>query len=266
MRARALALTLSLCLPLAGCRRKHVPVARATELPYPTCPAGPLPAGEVLTERTLRAAPNALEPDVVERFSVTRRDCLTVFTARQDWHMNVSEIEVVYDARGIPLRAWKRMTIPGARNGEGAADTRRYELRTPEVVITRAAPNHPRGFELLRGGVPSAVIGPGRGLLTMWIQRARLQVGQRVRETVLDMRELVEKIRPVTLRREPDMTHPEIGRRVRVYTVYGRETVFTDENDVVIGDLGGMRPADRVPGPAPAPLPVPSPPDPVHTP
>lgn len=261
---RASAFAFALLTLAAGCRRKHVPVARATELPYPACPAGPLPVGETLAEGSLRAAPNALEPDVTERFTLVRRDCLTVFTTRQDWHMNVSEVEVVFDARGVPLRAWKRMTIPGAR--DGAADIRRYELRTPEVVITRTAPDHPRGFELLRGGTPSAVIGPGRGLLTVWIQRAHLAVGQRVRETVLDMRELVEKIRPVTLRREPDMVHPDFGRRVRVYTVYGRETVFTDDNDVVIGDLGGLRPADRVPGPAPAPLPVPDPADPVHTP
>lgn len=264
MRARALVLAL-LTLSV-GCRRKHVPVARAAELPYPTCPGGPLPAGETLASGSLRAAPDALEPDVSERFTITRRDCLTVFTARQDWRMNVSEVEVVYDARGIPLRAWKRMTIPGARHGDGAADIRRYELRTPEVVITRRAPDRPRAFELLRGGAPTVVIGPGRGILTVWIQRVHLAVGQRVRETALDMRELVEKIRPVTLRREPDMDHPAIGRRVRVYTVYGRETVFTDDNDVVLGDLGGLRPADRVPGPAPAPLAVPGPPDPVNTP
>jgi hypothetical protein len=32
-------------------------------------------------------------------------------------------------------------------------------------------------------------------------------------------------------------------RRVRVYTIYGREPFFTDENDVVLGDLAGLLPA-----------------------
>lgn len=265
MRLARIALSLFfLSLPV-GCRRKHVPVAQAPELPYPACPGESSRGTAVDFEGALRAAPNALEADVVERFSLTRRDCLAVFSARQDWHRNVSEIEVVFDARGLPLRAWKRMTVPGDPRGEAGADVRRYELRTPEVVITRRAPEVPRSFELLRGGRPTAVIGPGRGLLSVWIRRARLAPGGRVRELVLDMRELLERIRPVTLRREDDMNHPELGR-VRVYTVYGRETVFTDENDVVVGDLGGMRNATRVPGPMPAPLPTPGAPDPVNTP
>ncbi len=35
-----------------------------------------------------------------------------------------------------------------------------------------------------------------------------------------------------------------MGRTVRVYTFFGKETVFADDNDVVIGDLAGMRPSD----------------------
>lgn len=263
---RVAALALVLLALTASCRRKHVPVDRAAELPYPTCPEGPLPAAVPEVTRALRAAPDSLEPDVAERFTLAARGCLRVLSARQDWHMNVSEVEVVYDARGLPLRAWKRMTIPGDPRGARGADIRRYELRTPEVVITRRAPGGARSFEILRGERPSVVIGPGRGLLTVWIQRARLAPGERVRETALDMRELLERIRPVTLRREADMDHAGIGRRVRVYTVYGRETVFTDERDVVIGDLGGMRPAERVPGTAPAELPTPDAPDPENTP
>ncbi|MFO0624236.1 MAG: hypothetical protein U0325_01350 [Polyangiales bacterium] len=262
---RVAALALSLLALTSSCRRKHVPVDRATELPYPTCDGG-APTDVTRVERAMRAAPDALEPDVSERFTLAERGCLRVLASRQDWHMNVSEVEVVYDARGIPLRAWKRMTIPGDPRGARGADIRRYELRTPEVVITRRAPGGARTFELLRGERPTVVIAPGRGVLTAWIQRAHLAPGERVREVALDMRELLERIRPVTLRRESDMDHPGIGRRVRVYTVYGRETVFTDDDDVVIGDLGGMRPAERVPGPAPSPLPTPEPPDPERTP
>jgi hypothetical protein len=262
---RASALALSLLALLSSCRRKHVPVASAPELAYPLC-AGDAGA-RVEFAGDLRAAPNALEPDVTEHFSLEDRGCLRAFIARQDWHMNVSEIEVLYDPRGMPLRAWKRMTIPGARNGDGAADIRRYELRTPEVVITRRSAGEARRFEILRGERPTVVIGPGRGLLSVWIRRANLGVGERVRENALDMRELVERLRPVTLRREPDMTPPGFGAPVRVYTVYGRETVFTDANNVVLGDLGGMRPASRLAHlPPVVPLPVPDAPDPVHTP
>lgn len=263
MRAPALALCLLAFAP--ACRRKHVPVASATELPYPTCAADAGARRDFAGE--LRAAPNALEPDVTERFSHERRGCLWAFTARQDWHMNVSEIEVLYDEQGAPLRAWKRMTIPGARDGEGAADIRRYELRTPEVVITRRSAREGRRFEILRGPRPTVVLGPGRGLLSVWIRRANLAVGERVRENVLDMRELVERLRPVTLRREPDMTPAGFTTPVRVYTVYGRETVFTDEHGVIVGDLGGMRPAAQLRHLGPVtPLPVPSPADPVNTP
>jgi len=87
-----------------------------------------------------------------------------------------------------------------------------------------------------------------------------------VREHVLDMRELLETLRPVTLRRDPDLYVAALGRTVRVYTVYGRESVFADESDTVIGDLAGMLPADRVTTPAPLPMPRYGEPDPVHTP
>ena len=80
----------------------------------------------------------------------------------------------------------------------------------------------------------------------MWIKRARLAPGEKVRELVLDIRAL-EKIELVTLLREPDMDHEELGR-VRVYTFYGRETVFADEQDRIVGDLAGMRRGASKPG------------------
>ena len=53
---------------------------------------------------------------------------------------------------------------------------------------------------------------------------------------------------------------------MRVYTFFGRETVFADEHDVVIGDLAGMRPSDSLTTPEPDALPEYGGPDPVHTP
>ena len=65
-------------------------------------------------------------------------------------------------------------------------------------------------------------------------------------------------IRDVTLQRVEARDVEGLGR-VRVYTVYGREPVFTDENDVVVGDLMGLRLASAVPGEIPDPMPDPDP-------
>lgn len=250
-----LIITAALALsPLAGCKRKRVAVDRAPELPYPSCDGGDAGEGRLLASGHLRAGPLSVERNVVERFELRVRDCLRVMTVRQEWPLNTSDLEVVYDASLRPLRAWKRMALPGAST---PPDIRRYELRAPEVYVTRRGPDGALTHERLRGGRPTVVLGPGRGLVTAWLQRARLPVGGRVRELALDARDLMESVRPVTLRREPDMVHPDYHRRVRVYTLYGRESVFADDDDVVIGDLAGMRPDALLRG-FPAPPPVPS--------
>ncbi len=260
------ALLVALALAAVACKRKHVPVASVPELPYPSCGGAALPAGELVAEGSLRAGPDHNEPSVVERFEMRRRDCLYVLTARQEWARMSSDVEVVYDRDLVPLRAWKRMTIPGVSRADGNADIRRYELRTPEVTITRRVAGGARTYEVLRGERPTVIIGPGRGTLTPWLRRARLAVGGAVREQALDMRELLETLRPVTLRRDPDLYVPALGRTVRVYTVYGRESVYADEHDTVLGDLAGMLPSDRVHTPAPRPMPMYGAPDPLHTP
>ncbi|MBL8600306.1 MAG: hypothetical protein JNK72_00125 [Myxococcales bacterium] len=256
------------CLLLLGCRKKHVTVAQLEAIPYPSCEGAQDAAAavRVLGEGALRPGETSLERMVTERFRFEARACLRVMTVRQEWPLNVSDVEVVYDAAMLPLRAWKRMSLPGAPNAAALVDIRRYELRTPEVGITRRVGSGPRQYERLRGGRPTVVIGPGRGILTAWIQRANLDVGARTRELALDMRESVEVIRPVTLRREPDMFVAALGRVARVYTVYGRESVYADAQNVVIGDLAGMLPEDRVHSPRPPAMPSPEPPDPVATP
>jgi hypothetical protein len=253
-------------LALVGCRRKHIPVSSVPQLPYPTCGATPLSAGTVIASGSLRAGPNAVEKSVVEHFELRQRDCLQVITVRQEWPLNVSDVEVIYDHSLLPLRAWKRMTLPGVTRADGQADIRRYELRTPEVTITRRVSGAPRTYEILRGPRPTVVISPGRGGFTQWFRRAHLQPGGSVREYALDMREMLEIIRPVTLRRDNDQYIASLGRTVRVYTVYGRESFYTDDNDVVLGDLAGMLPSDRVSSEAPRPMPMYGEPDPVHTP
>ena len=51
-----------------------------------------------------------------------------------------------------------------------------------------------------------------------------------------------------------------------MYTFFGRETVFADQDDVVIADLAGMRPSDSLSTPEPEPLPMYGAPDPRNTP
>lgn len=179
--------------------------------------------------------------------------------------MGTADLEVLYDEAGLPMRIWKRMTLPGVPDPMAHADTRRYELRTDPVTITRQSGRGKVQYEQLLGGKPRVVIGPGRGLISMWIRRAKLKVGEKTRELAIDIREL-EKIEPVTLLRERDIDDPALGGRVQVYTFYGKETVFTDADGLVVGDLMGLR-AHRLLGTqAPPPMPLYRPLDPVGTP
>ena len=262
-----LSLLLATLVASAGCKRfqrKHIPVERVQELGYPTCSGQPLPEGEVFGQGELRAGSTHPDKSVVERFTLKKRGCVYSATVRQEWPLATADVEVLYDASLTPIRIWKRMTLPGLKDPGKSADIRRYELRTSPVEIKRKPQDGKVDFEQLKGGAPHAVIGPGRGLISMWIKRAQLKPGEKVRELAIDVRAL-EVIEPVTLLREPDMVHRELGP-VQVYTFYGRETVFTDANGVVIGDLLGMRPAKLVKLPAPPAIPLFGSVDPVHTP
>src|SRR5258708_35879802 len=90
------------------------------------------------------------------------------------------------------------MTMVGSRRADGNADTRRYELRTGTVFIKRRDAEGKLTLErLLPGGrmdVPEgvrvgAVIGPGRGVVTAWLKRAKLDAGAKTRALVLHFRE-----------------------------------------------------------------------------
>jgi hypothetical protein len=274
--ARRVALATVLVLLAAGCKRRHVPVDIAPELGYPACgDSGAADRGSVIAQGHLRAGPASQEKVVVERFELSRTACGYTLRSRQEWPLAISDIEVHYDAGLAPLWAWKRMTIAGSRRADGNADIRRYELRTGEVFIKRRdAQGKLTQEKLLSGGrisVPEgarvgAVVGPGRGVITAWLKRAKLPVGGKVRDLVLDFREMVEELEIATLERSPDQFEPSFGKTVRVYTFFGRETVFADENDVVIGDLAGMRPSGLLSTPEPDPLPMYGEPDPRNTP
>ena len=249
----------------AGCKRQHITVSAVPELPYPSCPgdAGP-PA--LLAEGSLRSGSNDTREPVVERFRIEKRGCLTAVTVRQEWEMQLADIEVLYDEAGLPLRIWRRLTIPRDRRQDGHPDFKRFEFRTPELTVKHRGDTGEVDYEILRlKKKPVALIGPGRGLITMWIWRAHLAPGQKVREPALDFRG-IERGEDVTLSRAPDQFVPSLKRIARVYIFYGHETVFADDHDVVIGDLAGLVPDALADTPAPPPQPTYAPLDPVGTP
>jgi len=252
-----------------------VRVDAVPELGYPACgDAGP-EDGVLEARGRIRAGPSSQEKEVVERFELARTACGHVLRARQEWPLAIADVEVRYDRDLAPIWAWKRLTIAGSKRPDGFADIRRYELRTGDVFIKHRDAEGRLTFEkLLPGGrleVPpgarvGAVVGPGRGVITAWLKRAKLPPGGKVRELVLDFRDMVEKLEVGTLERHADQYEPSLGRTVRVYTFFGRETVFADETDTVIGDLAGMRPSETLPAPEPEPLPTYGGADPVNTP
>jgi hypothetical protein len=272
--AIGVAVALALASHAAGCKRKHVRVDAGPEFGYPACDdAGTERLNEalVVARGHIRAGPTSSEKNVVERFEMRATSCGYVLRSRQEWPLAISDIEVHYDPMFAPIWAWKRMTIAGSRRPDGNADIRRYELRTGDVFIKRRDARGELTFEeLLSGGrmtVPQgvrvgAVVGPGRGVITAWLKRAKLPVGVKVHELVLDFREMVETLEMAALERSPDQFEPSFGRTVRVYTFFGRETVFADQDDVVIGDLAGMRPSETLSTPEPDPLPMYGVPDP----
>ncbi len=261
---------------LGGCKRKHVPVDAVPELGYPACvDAGTTDPGTVVARGHMRSGPLSNDQNVVERFELRKTACGYNFVSRQEWSANTTDIEVHYDANLTPFWAWKRMTLAASPRPDGDADTRRYELRTGDVFIKRRDPEGAIALEhLLPGGrmtVPvgarvGVLIGPGRGILTVWLKRARLKVGGKTDELILDFRNPLESLEIGSLERDSDRFEPSLSRTVRVYTFFGQETVFADDDDVVLGDLSGMRPSDTLSTPEPAPLPTFGGPDPVHTP
>jgi hypothetical protein len=273
-RRRAVGVALAL-LFATGCKRKHVPVGAVPELGFPTCvDAGATEVGSLVGQGNLRAGPFSAEKNVVERFELRRTSCGYEFHSRQEWPLAIADVEVRYDESLTPLWAWKRLTIAGSQRADGNADIRRYELRTGEVFIKRRDADDKVTLEkLLPGGrldVPpgaraGAMVGPGRGVITAWLQRAKLPVGAKTRDLVLDFRDMFESLEEGTLERNPDLYEPSLGT-VRAYTFFGKETVFADDHDVVIGDLSGMRPAASLITPEPPPLPTYGGADPVHTP
>lgn len=234
-----------------GCEKclKRVEVASVTSHPYPSCGAGEVEREELIREVTLVPGPNSIDHSVWETYRVLSRACddtpsFFVIQTHQEWARQVTDVEVVFDAEWRPLFAHKQMAVPGVENADETVSTRTYELRNdPPTMSERSADGTVVHREFrVRGNPVVAVVGPGRGIVTGWIaQHADLAVGETRRGDILDFRELLERVDEVAIRRDPARDEPSLGGAVRVYTVFGRESVFTDDEGFVIGDLAGLR-------------------------
>jgi hypothetical protein len=229
---------------LVGCQPKHIEVGEEPELDYPSCStldADGAPVPGTLWRGALHGTEGMIERGLVERYELRKMSCGYRFRGTQVWGGGHTEVEMIYDPAWKPLRAWRRMSAPGPRGSE-KLDVRRYELRTPEPRIRKVTIEGVLGFEHLRGKFPQVFVAPSRGSVVPWVRAARLEQGKKERLPALDFRERLEKMRDVTLKREADRYQPEFGMNVRVYTLYGREAYFFDEENNLLGDLAGMRP------------------------
>lgn len=265
--ARAAAAILVLAILISCVEMPRHAVETLADRGYPTCPEGAAPANVDPIRRALRAGPNMTEQSVLEAFSLAARDCLVVYTGLEEWAMGQTDLEIVFDADRRPIRAYRRATAPGPQSPAARTDVRVFDFRGPHIELLRRSPLGSIENLVYRAATPLVIIATGRGALTPWIQRSHLAVGERVRESALDIRERVEIVRDVTLRREDDRDDALIGH-VRVYTIYGREPIYTDDHDVIIGDMMGLLPASLVDRPRDPPVITegpPTPQDPFHT-
>lgn len=245
-----------------ACKRQHYSADTLPELPYPTC-EGPT---KTLYESDLLSGATDTRMPIVEHFRLEQRGCFFAAVTRQEWPVQIADVEVIYDQQMKPLRAWRRHTMPRSQKPDGGADTKRYELRTNPVGIKHRGPSGLIDLETLKADrVPEVVVGAGRGIVGVWLQKAKLAVGEKTKTPAIDVRE-VEKIDLGALERLPDQRVDALGRTARVYTFFGKETVFADDDDRVIGDLAGLVDARFTKVKLPPPMPTFAPIDPQKTP
>jgi hypothetical protein len=219
-----------------------VPVESVKEQPPPECEGGAPPAeGTVVARGRLVAGPGVRDKKREEAFVIRRRDCLWEFESEQKWSLGEAKVRAIYDEDLTPLQVHLTMDLPD--RGE---DKRLYELRNDPVTLTHELPSGKERYRRLRGPRPQALVGPGRGLLSMWIRRVDLEVGGKSALPILDFRQHHARIdERVVLRRDPNHDVEWRSEPVPVYTVFGREPVFANDDGVVIGDLAGLRPPKK---------------------
>lgn len=234
---RGILLVPLLSLGCEGCLPRSE-VAEVETHPEPTCDGQPLVEGEVLAEGTLEDGP-IMQEDVTETFVIRNHDCVNSIEVEQRWARQITQVRALFDDTWNPIWMRKVMWVPGEE--ASSRNERIYEFRNTPATMTEVETGGEVTHRYFRRGQPTRLVGPGRALFAAWIRAADLEVGQSAQEVTLDTRELFEEVDEVAIRRDADRFEESLGRTVRVYTFFGRESVFTDENGVVIGDLAGLR-------------------------
>lgn len=192
----------------------------------------------IVARATLRGRQGAIESSTVEQMVLREGPQGSVARVRVDRPLQRITYDAVYDAAGKPLRFWRRVSVPGVLPAR--IDVRLFELRTQPIAISHRDPDGARDFaQMRRNESPIALIGEAFSLLTPWIRHANLAVGGVVRGRSLDT-DKGGVMRNAALRRSEDMNMPEHGGRVRVYRVYGRDVVFANDQNIVVGSLSGF--------------------------
>lgn len=235
---------LLLTLLFAGCEGclPRSEVAEVEVHPEPACDGQALGEGEVIAEGTLQNGPTMLE-DVTEHFVIRNHGCVNSIEVEQTWARQVTQVRALFDDSWNPIWMHKVMWAPA--DEAATRNERIYEFRNEPATMTETAADGEVTHRYFRGGQPTRIVGPGRALFAAWVFADPIDVGETRRFTTLDTRELFESVDEVAMRRDPDL-EPTVGDPSRVYTFFGRESVFTDEHGVVIGDLAGLRRSEEL--------------------
>jgi hypothetical protein len=217
-----------------GCMRR-VPASQVDLADWPACAT--TPPDERLVARELVAGPIMREQTVVERYSIARHgDCL-VGRVYLRWKLGDTALEVVWDRDRNPVAAYKRMSYPGEPE---RFEERGYRMSETESVMVRVASHEIERFRF-RGARPTAIVPTGRGLFSVAFGRhLELGVGESARDTVIDLRRLVERVEPGSTRRDPAREHEFTSEPLLTFTFMGRDTIYADSRGYVMGDLAGL--------------------------
>jgi hypothetical protein len=217
-----------------GCMRR-VPASQVDLADWPACAT--TPPDERLVARELVAGPIMREQTVVERYSIARHGECLVGRVFLRWMLGDTALEVVWDRELNPVAAYKRMSYPGEPE---RFEERGYRMSDTESVMVRVATHEVERFRF-RGARPTAVVPTGRGLFSVLFRRhLGLEVGESARESVIDLRRLVERIEPGNVRRDPARDHEFTDEPLLTFTFMGRDTIFVDSRGFVMGDLAGL--------------------------
>ena len=246
MRSAHVVFLCALLLSLCGCKLTKHAVDSVQTLPYPDWAAAAWKDDSLTPIRRSLHRAGDVGRAAFERFEIRRTTAGIVARAHVENAFSAVDIDVVADDHFVPLRVWRRATAPGIVN-DARPDLRLFELRVTPATMAHRGSDFTRDFARMEGQRPTALVTESVGLATLWLLRAHLSPATKSRESVLDFAK-GGIYQPGALTREADLVRPELGGRVRVYKIYGREVIFADDNDTVLGNLDGLVSFDETRG------------------